>query len=269
MRRFSPTIFRTTVRNPKWAIDFLTLRKRLARELGVSPAQLSGWYHDLIQTDKLPSLLDARWHSVSGLSLSGYRSGATIGPQNEVLYILVRALQPTEVVETGVSYGFSTAYILQGLTDNGQGVLHSIDLPNLDPSGYVNADGVRDESHVLKSADVGSVIPVPLRSRWELTIGPSSTMLGPLLERVGQIEMFFHDSEHSFANMTSEFKLAWSRLRGGGYLVSDDVTHNAAFDTFCSEVGGKPFKWLTRGAVRRMNIDGEIRAGTVRRFAQR
>ena len=251
MKRYSPTVLRTVLTHPGSALDALTLPRRLARELRTDRAQLDAWYHDLLETDRLPSVLSDRWRAVSGTGLADYPSGSTIGPKNEVLYLLVRALQPMTVVETGVSYGFSTAYLLQGLEDNHAGVLHSIDLPNLDPSGYVNPDGVQDHSHVRAASETGSVIPPGLRARWKLTLGPSSAELEPLLDRVGPIELFFHDSEHSFANMSREYRLAWPHLAPGGYVASDDVDANAAFDAFCTEVDVRPFTWLGRGAVRK------------------
>ncbi|MBS7618991.1 hypothetical protein KEJ25_10485, partial [Candidatus Bathyarchaeota archaeon] len=45
------------------------------------------------------------------------------------LYLIVRVLRPKYVVETGVSAGRSSAFILCGLCDNGEGELYSID-PN-------------------------------------------------------------------------------------------------------------------------------------------
>ena len=68
-----------------------------------------------------------------------YRLGATPPFDCETIYLLVRSLKPETVVETGVCYGASSAYILQALKDNGRGVLYSIDLgnpPDEPPSDY-------------------------------------------------------------------------------------------------------------------------------------
>jgi hypothetical protein len=48
-----------------------------------------------------------------------------------VLYVCIRALKPQIMVETGVSSGSSTHYILKAMELNGQGKLYSIDLPNI------------------------------------------------------------------------------------------------------------------------------------------
>jgi predicted O-methyltransferase YrrM len=46
----------------------------------------------------------------------------------EITYLLLRATKPTAVVELGTFHGWSTAWILNALRDNGSGQLHSFDL---------------------------------------------------------------------------------------------------------------------------------------------
>jgi len=129
-------------------------------------------------------------------------------------YAIVRALRPTLAVETGVCYGVTSAYLLQAMQTNGNGHLHSIDLPPL-----------------AKNADqyVGSLIPHPLRDRWTLHRGSAQRLLPPLLQRLGQIDFFLHDSLHTYQNMKLEFAAAWAALRPGGLLISDDIEGNTAF----------------------------------------
>jgi hypothetical protein len=96
-------------------------------------------------------------------------------------------------------------------------MLHSIDLPPL----AANADSA-----------VGSLIPDELRSRWSLHRGPSSRLLGPLIQSLGAVDIFVHDSLHTYANMYREFSVAWPALRAGGVVVSDDIECNSAFARF-------------------------------------
>lgn len=44
------------------------------------------------------------------------------------------------------------------------------------------------------------------RSRWSLTSGKSSDHLEPLLRRIGPVDIFLHDSDHSYENMQFEFR---------------------------------------------------------------
>jgi predicted O-methyltransferase YrrM len=129
-------------------------------------------------------------------------------------YALARALHPKLVVETGVCYGVTSAYLLQALAANSSGHLHSIDLPPLGKNG--------DDF-------VGWLVAKELRSRWTLHRGTSRLLLGPLLADLGQIDLYIHDSLHTYKNMSHEFRLSWSNLRPGGVLISDDIEGNTAF----------------------------------------
>jgi len=46
--------------------------------------------------------------------------------------------------------------------------------------------------------------------------------------------IFFHDSDHSYENMSFEFKYAWDIMKVA-VIVSDDVEQNKAFKDFCTE----------------------------------
>jgi len=129
-------------------------------------------------------------------------------------YLVARALKPDTIVETGVCYGVTSAFVLQALKENGNGHLHSIDLPPL----AENAD-----------AFVGRFIPSELRAAWTLHRGTAAACLSPLLKKIGPVGMFIHDSLHTYANMRFEFSTAWPALKPGGVLVSDDVHNNRAF----------------------------------------
>jgi hypothetical protein len=72
---------------------------------------------------------------------------------------------------------------------------------------------------------------------WTLQRGASRRHLPELLERLGGIDLFIHDSLHTYANMTWEFQAVWPYLRAGGVLISDDVDGHSAFSDFVSQVG--------------------------------
>ena len=68
----------------------------------------------------------------------------------------------------------------------------------------------------------------------------SSDKFRPLLSRIGNIDIFLHDSDHSFRNMMLEFKTAWPYLRLGGILIADDASLNDAFLRFARYVKHLP-----------------------------
>jgi hypothetical protein len=58
----------------------------------------------------------------------------------------------------------------------------------------------------------------------------------PLLESLGDVDVFIHDSEHTYGTMMFEFKSVWPHLRRLGVLVSDDIEESRAFHDFARSV---------------------------------
>ena len=141
------------------------------------------------------------------------------------IYVIIRALKPNTIVETGVANGASSFYILLALKKNNKGHLFSIDFPNLDPT-----------SIIPQNKEVGWMVPQILRERWTLIFGKVEEKLAKLLKELGNIDIFFHDSLHTYEYMMFEYKLAWGKLNKGGLLISDNIDLNNAFKDFCKEV---------------------------------
>jgi hypothetical protein len=119
------------------------------------------------------------------------------------------------VVETGVAYGVNSAFILAALEVNGNGQLHSIDLPPL-----------------AEEADkfVGMLIPESLRPRWHLYRGASRRILPSLLSKFPVVDIFIHDSLHTYRNIQFELEQVAPHLRRPhGIVLVDDVQGNRAF----------------------------------------
>ena len=133
------------------------------------------------------------------------------------LYLLCNVTKPNVIVETGVAYGRSSSYILQALHENNKGKLYSID------------SVFRPwESKQM----IGSVIPNNIKNHWEFIFGTSSHELKKLFNKLGTIDIFFHDSLHTFKNMIFEFETAWPFIKKDGFLISDDIAGNNAFYKF-------------------------------------
>jgi predicted O-methyltransferase YrrM len=188
------------------------------------------------------------WDTVQGQTPRGqrYNTGRVTGrdgyDEGLRLYRLLRELRPRVAVETGVCNGVSTAFLLLALEDNGEGELHSIDLPEVAGAEYEPGtfwDG-KGGAVIPPGKDPGWMVPPALRSRWQLVLGRSQDELPPLLESLGEIDFFMHDSEHSYECMSFEFRTAWAALRDGGVLVADDVNVNSAWDEFARQVDREP-----------------------------
>jgi len=171
----------------------------------------------------------------------------------ELLYVACRVLRPRVVVETGVGPGVSTSYILKALDDNGFGLLHSIDMPTrehqlLQPTPEQRTSASSSCGHVpLNPRPSGWLVPESLRWRWKLYAGLSQEVLPEVLRECGELDIFLHDSEHTYENMLFEYRSAWPRLREGGVLVSHDIESNTAFADFAHEVLHEPIVMMGFG----------------------
>ena len=156
----------------------------------------------------------------------------------ELIYAVVRHRQPDIVVETGVCNGLSSAIILKAMATNNHGRLHSIDLPEFtDP---------KLNSEEFWEGKAGAAIPAGKRpgwlvedqyaGRWKLTLGRSQDVLQPLLDDIGPIDIFIHDSEHSFANQILEFNAGFRALKSGGVLIATDINWTSAFSEFHASI---------------------------------
>ena len=140
------------------------------------------------------------------------------------LYAFVKNIKPKLIIETGVASGFSSRVILEAMEENHIGKLISIDLPNYaNKEGFYDQDGTFDRTYTPKKPGVGWLVPNKLKHRWNLLLGNSQKIL-PNIK--GSPEIFLHDSDHSYTNMTYEFRWAIKKTK---YLLADDVTRNDAW----------------------------------------
>lgn len=123
------------------------------------------------------------------------------------LYITVRLLKPKVVIETGVGYGSSTAYILKALNDNNEGILRSIGVP------YLFEDQINAKRALL--------VDEQLKNRWEYIEGyvwdNQKKMHG---------DLFLHDSDHCAEYMFWELNQAKKCFK---YILVHDASNNPAF----------------------------------------
>ena len=142
-------------------------------------------------------------------------------------FAVCRSLKPEIVVETGVAYGVTTAYILKALQRNKKGTLYSIDLP---PLGK-NAD-----------AFVGYLVPEELKKRWVLYRGTSKRILPVLLQTLKHVDVFIHDSLHTYWNIKRELNIVTPYLSRPSVVIADDIHSNKAFLEWVMHV--RPKTWL-------------------------
>lgn len=230
--RWTVSLATGTARHPVEFYDRLRgRRERRGQEAApqLTPTHKNGLTaaHEILDvatcTDCEATLPDVRAAVAGRLSGTHHHDGGT--SMAELLWCLVRHLQPEKVVETGVARGISSAFTLDALSRNGKGRLWSIDLPPVTP-------GWHDQSGIAVAPDH--------RGRWTYVRGASRRKLPGLLRSVGEIDLFNHDGLHTRENQLFEYRAAWPYLRVGGILASDDIGKNNAFTTYASEVGRTP-----------------------------
>lgn len=147
-------------------------------------------------------------------------------------YVIVRALKPSCVLETGIANGVSSAYILLAMQRNEKGSLYSID--------------VNDGSFLPGGKQVGWIVPAWLQQRWTPRFGDARELLPSVLADLRSLDVFIHDSLHTYDHMKFEYEQAYPYLLHGGVLISDDALWNPAFEEFAQAVA-PPVVGVIRG----------------------
>ena len=186
---------------------------------------------ELIQTYRQEFINDHKFFDEFYRKTTKVRSRRPDLSGKEFLYVLIRIAKPRIVVETGVFDGHSSAVILQALNDNKSGSLISIDLPAT-ATIIGSTDGMK-ETKLPPDCIPGWSIPDYLRDRHNLILGDSKEILPELVAQYSPIDIFIHDSLHTYEHMYFEYKTAWPNLSDGGFLLSDDIHWNHAFHEFC------------------------------------
>jgi len=231
-------------RHPRIAFSYLRLKARIA-EVTETTMEVVNRYCKEAQLSEIAEKVTENLQGYEPLVLgSGRRPRKAV-----VYYVLCRITKPDAVVETGVQSGISSAFILQAMNENSKGTLYSIDSPD-----EKLLESIPSSKRMgMKS---GWVVPPELRRNWELITGNSQDKLLPLLHKLKRIDIFIHDSDHSFKNMYDEFDMVWPFLRSSGILVSDDIHLNRAFDAFALKTDLRATKIMhTIGTIRKPEAD--------------
>lgn len=111
---------------------------------------------------------------------------------------------------------------------NGSGELHSIDVPG---ATYLT-DSREVWTDVSTSSGTGWKVPHAIRDRWHLHLGSSKLILPGLLKLTPEIDVFYHDTEHTYSSMAFEMDLAERHLSRRRILAVDNVNWSSAFPEF-------------------------------------
>ena len=149
--------------------------------------------------------------------------------EGEALYSFIKQYNITRVIETGIGWGFTSCYILSALPKDGQ--LISI------------------EATAINKED--TVVPPELWPLWHII--PYSAEISLLLafQSNKNIDLFVHDSDHSYKNQMFEYETAFPFV---DYIGSHDII-----------LQGPPFAWKDFTEKRKINVlvyRGQLGIGT-------
>lgn len=134
-------------------------------------------------------------------SLARWPVGSMWAVEGQVLYALVRALKPKQIVEIGVHMGASTTHLRAAVRANGVGHVISID----------------------KWAGAGSLIPNDLADYGTLIFDDGLRAIGGL--KKNSVDFMFEDAIHSFSEVRDIWTAIAPKCRKGAMLASHDAMH--------------------------------------------
>ena len=214
------------IKNPRYAFGAMMRELTFADEkflsaiTGASASEIRGYLDEPIGTAEFAAHLRSAEEQFRKLSVD---SADLFAKKVLNQYAAVRALKPNCVIETGVANGVSSSYLLLALRKNGQGCLHSV--------------GLADPAFLPAGKEPGWLVPEWLRSGWQIHLGDARDILPSLFGQLGSIDVFIHDSLHTYEHMMWEFETAYPYLRPGGLLFADDALWNDAFHDFARKAG--------------------------------
>ncbi len=143
---------------------------------------------------------------IGGRDTGHWPGMSTFEAEGQILYALIRAMRPAQIVEIGIDSGGTSTHILSALAANDYGQLYSVDV----------------------KAEVGAAVPAQLRDRWTICIGDALTAPIPTAEFI------FEDGPHTY-----DWTLAmFNRIKAMGprvMLTHDMYSHRAYGPDFAVE----------------------------------
>jgi predicted O-methyltransferase YrrM len=156
------------------------------------------------------------------------------------LYWLVRQTNPDKIVQCGACNGLSSSFMMLALAKNGpEGTLSIIDMPPVfDPNDPEwTEEGKAHGVCIPEGKTTAWMVPDIYRDRLEVWNGDAKDLLPKMLDRIEEIDFFYHDSDHTYRHMMFEFQQAKRKLSKGGVIVADDVSWNASLWDFADKFG--------------------------------
>lgn len=142
-------------------------------------------------------------------------------------YAIVRAMKPAIVVETGIDKGLGSCVIAAALKKNhAEGVSGKLLAVDINP----NAGGLIDGEY------------------GEFVEKIFSDSLVAIDEMTQDVDLFIHDSDHSFSHEAAEYDRLTDHLSASSLVISDNAHDSRELREYANRVGRKYLFWSERPA---------------------
>lgn len=162
------------------------------------------------------------------------------------LYVLTKMFKPRVIIETGSNVGFSSTFIALAVKENN----NDCKFYTIDPyPGYPWEKLSFIEHHRIRDPRINyeklngeckalGMVPPDLKEYIIFKNCRSEDILPSLLKENGEVDIFFHDSDHSYRNIVWECSTVMPYLRKDGYILVHDIMLNSAFKEMFDKNGG-------------------------------
>ncbi len=132
----------------------------------------------------------------------------------QLLYRLARKYQPASILELGTSLGISSRYLAYGAPS---AQLHTL-------------EGVPAVAEYARRSFVKEGLPI------QLTEGNFDDTLGPVLEKMGTVELCFVDGNHRQEPTLRYFRQLLPHLHNGSMIIFDDIHWSAEMEAAWQDI---------------------------------
>lgn len=140
------------------------------------------------------------------------------GGCSELLYFIVRKLKLRNIVETGVSLGFSSTALLMAVEKNGFGKVYSSDFP------YPGLKNSQDY--------IGLLVPRRLKDIWVLEVKGDKYNLPKINHMVSNIDLLHYDSDKSYNGRDFALNIFKDKINESSIIIFDDIHENTHFKDY-------------------------------------
>mgnify|MGYP001348129855 CR=1 FL=1 len=141
-----------------------------------------------------------------------------------LLYNVTKKIEPNNILETGVAFGWST--LAFSLAKTKKTKISSVDLPY----------PFKNSHHYVAKA-----LPNDFKKKIKFYFGIDTDILKKINLTNKKFDLIHYDSDKSFDGRKKNYEIIWKMLKKKGWFISDDISDNSAFESFVKNLKIKKY----------------------------